>query len=180
MSLSQSLSQSLAFLSPRKALEGNRNAVRDLWDLVHKLPGGRRLFATVLGKAAPYTGTIPFEVRVLHRGRSEVVLFDRPDVRNHLQCIHAVALVNFAEVTGNIALAYGLPDDARFIVAGLSIEYLKKARGTIYGTCNLPPIPSSAKQEYDVHVVMRNEAGESVAKATLRTLVGPKRTRAEA
>jgi len=32
---------------------------------------------------------------------------------------------------GNVALAYSLPDDGRFIVSGLEIEYVKKARGTI-------------------------------------------------
>jgi len=169
------LPQPLAFLSPARALQGNRNAVRDLWGLVSRVPGGKRIFARVLGKAAPYTGTIPFDVVSLRPGRSELTLRDRPGVRNHLDCIHAVALVNFAEVTGNIALAYGLPDDARFIVSGLSIEYLKKARGTLRGTCELPPIPSSEKREYDVPVVMQNAAGETVATAVLRTLVGPKK-----
>jgi acyl-coenzyme A thioesterase PaaI-like protein len=172
--LGVSLAQTLASLSPQKALQREGNIVRDLWDVAQKVPFGTRLFSRALGMAAPYTGTIPFEVRKLEKGSSECVLFDKPGARNHLKCIHAVALVNFAEVTGNIALAYGLPDDARFIVAGLSIEYLKKARGTIRGTCEMPVIATSEKREYDVPVVMRNEGGEVVATATLRTLVGPK------
>jgi acyl-coenzyme A thioesterase PaaI-like protein len=100
---------------------------------------------------------------------------DRYRVRNHLQSVHAVALVNLAELTGNLALAYSLPDDARFIVAGLSIDYLKKARGTIRGVCDCPVPETSERREYEVVVSLRNEAGEEVARATLRSLVGPKK-----
>lgn len=169
-----SLAQTLSFLSPAKALQGNKNLVRELWDFVHGLPGGKTLFSRAIGMAAPYTGTIPFQVTRLSRGYGEAELYDKPFARNHLSCIHAVALVNFAEVTGNVVLAYGLPDDARFIVAGLSIEYLKKARGTIKGSCTLPEITSSEKREYAVPVVLENAKGETVATCTLRTLVGPK------
>lgn len=166
---------SLSALSPKKALSRQGNLVRDLWQLAVKVPGGKRLFSRAIGMAAPYTGTIPFEVRALDQGRSECVLFDEPRARNHLDCLHAVALVNFAEVTGNVALAYGLPDDARFIVAGLTISYEKKARGTITGTCTIPTITSSEKQEYDVPVTMTDIRGDVVARCTLRTLVGPKK-----
>ena len=149
--------------------------MRDLWHFAAKVPGGRRLFSRAIGLAAPYTGTIPFEVRKLEKGRSECVLFDEPKARNHLDCLHAVALVNFAEVTGNVALAYGLPDDARFIVAGLSIEYKKKARGRITAEGLCPEISSNERAEYAVHVTMRDESGDTVATSTLRTLVGPQR-----
>jgi len=170
-----SLARTLSSFSPGKALSREGNIVRDLWHLMAKVPGGKRLFSRAIGLAAPYTGTIPFEVRALEKGRSECVLFDKPKARNHLDCLHAVALVNFAEVTGNVALAYGLPDDARFIVAGLSIEYKKKARGTITGVCAMPPITSSEKQEYDVPVTMTDARGDTVATCVLRTLVGPKK-----
>jgi acyl-coenzyme A thioesterase PaaI-like protein len=151
------------------------NIVRDAWDRLSPWPGGKRVFSRILGQAAPYTGTVGARVEELSRGRSRVVLHDRRAVRNHLRCVHAVALVNLAEITGNIALAYGLPDDARFIVAGLSIEYVKKARGTITGTCDADLPQTSERREYPVEVILRDEAGDVVAKATLRTLVGPKK-----
>ena len=59
------------------------------------------------------------------------------------------------------------PDDARFIVAGMSIEYLKKARGTITGVCECPVVTTSERQEYQVPVSLRNASGEEVATATL-------------
>jgi uncharacterized protein (TIGR00369 family) len=154
----------------------SRNRLRDLWDRLHKLPGGKRAFSKLVGMAAPYTGSIGAQVTVLRRGHAEVELRDRRAVRNHLQCVHAIALANLAELTGNVAVAYSLPDDARFIVAGLSIEYVKKARGTITGTCDCPVVTSSEKREYPVEVVMTDPAGEVVCRATLRTLVGPKKS----
>jgi hypothetical protein len=95
-------------------------------------------------------------------------------VRNHLSCVHAVALANLVELTGNVALGYSLPDDARFIVAGMGLDYIKKARGTITGECRVPPILSSTKQEYQINVTLRDEDGDVVVEGTLRTLVGPK------
>lgn len=152
-----------------------KNVLRQLWDRLAGLPGGRAIFSRAIGLAAPYTGTIGAKVDVLRKGHSEVVLHDRRGVRNHLDCVHAIALANLAELTGNVALAYSLPDDARFIVAGMSIEYLKKARGTIRGTCDCPTPDTSARQEYPVVVEMHDPQGVLVARATLRTLVGPKK-----
>ena len=156
-------------------VNGPGNPIRALWDRVHHLPGGKALFSRLIGRMAPYTGTIRARVKTLRVGYSEVVMRDRRAVRNHLRCVHAIALVNLAEVCGNIAVAYSMPDDARFIVAGLSIEYLKKARGTITATCESPVPETAERNEFQVLVQMHNPAGEVVANATLRTLVGPKK-----
>ena len=99
---------------------------------------------------------------------------DRPGLRNHLRSVHAIALANLAELTGNIAVAYGMPDDARFIVAGLEMRYLKKARGTLRGVCEAPVPTSNAREEVDVHVRIVDTSGEVVATSVLHTLIGPK------
>jgi acyl-coenzyme A thioesterase PaaI-like protein len=156
-------------------LDGDRNAVRDLWDHVHGLPGGRWLFSRVLGRMAAYTGTIGATVLELGPGFSRTSMPDRPSVRNHLRSVHAVALANLAELTGNVALAYSLPDDGRFIVAGMSLDYVKKARGTITGQCRCEVPATSARQELEVPVELFDESGDVVVRATLRSLVGPKR-----
>ncbi len=151
------------------------NTIRDLWDRLSPLPGGKRLYSALLGRMAPYSGTIRADIEVLERGRAEVSMQDRPGLRNHLRSVHAIALVNLAELAGNTALAYSLPDDARFIVAGLSIEYLKKARGTIRAVCECPVPATSERREYEVPVSLRDTTGAEVARATLRSLVGPKK-----
>lgn len=161
--------------SLRIDIEASGNPVRDLWNRLSSVPGGRTVFSFLIGRAAPYTGTIRAKVVALERGRSEVLMRDRPSVRNHLRSVHAVALANLAELTGNVALAYTMPDDARFIVAGMTLDYVKKARGPITGRCSCPVVDSAARVEYAVPVELHDAQGDVVVRATLRTLVGPKR-----
>jgi acyl-coenzyme A thioesterase PaaI-like protein len=116
-------------------------------------------------------------VQELGQGHARVTLADRRGVRNHLSCVHAVALANLVELTGNLALAYTLPDDARFIVSGMQLDYVKKARGTITGESQIPPIESSVRREYEVPVTLRDSSGDVVVHGSLKTLVGPKQLR---
>ena len=166
--------QSLAKLLPMPRLDGNRNLVRDAWNLLSGVPGGKAVFSRLIGRMAPYTGSIHANVTVLRAGYCEAQMQDRRGVRNHLDCVHAIALANLAEIAGNVALAYSLPDDARFIVSGFEIEYTKKARGTITAVGE-PPIPrTAARAQYDVPVTLRDASGDEVAKVILHSLVGPK------
>lgn len=161
----------------RGGVDGERNLIREAWDTLSPLPGGKLMFSQLIGRTAAYTGTIRATVDELRPGYAKASMRDRAKLRNHLRSVHAIALANLAELTGNIALAYSMPDDARFIVAGLSIEYVKKARGTIVGECTCPPLEGSERKEYPVPVTLRDGTGEPVAEITLRTLVGPKRKR---
>ncbi len=164
----------LSRLLPLPKLDGRRNVIKLAWDMLSGMPGGKSVFSKLVGRMAPYTGTINATVTVLRAGYAEVQMVDRRAVRNHLDCVHAVALANLAELAGNVALAYSLPDDARFIVSGMEIEYLKKARGTITAVGE-PPVPrSSVRAQFEVPVTLRDASGEDVAKVVLHSLVGPK------
>lgn len=156
-------------------IDAEGNPIRDLWDRLRRVPGGRTVFSRLVGIAAPYTATIGAKVTSLERGRSEVVMRDRRWVRNHLRSVHAIALANLAELTGNVAIAYSMPDDARFIVAGIELDYVKKARGPITGRCECPIPATSERQEFRVPVTLHDAGGEVVVRAVLRTLVGPKK-----
>ena len=155
--------------------EKKGNFIRDAWDRLAALPGGRTLFSRLVGMAAPYTGSIDARVVELARGRAVVELEDRRAVRNHLRCVHAIALANLAELTGNIAVAYTLPEDARFIVAGMNIDYLTKARGTIRAEATCPQFADATRSEHAIAVSLKDAGGEEVARATLRSLIGPKK-----
>lgn len=149
--------------------------VRKAWEIAQALPFGKRILSRLVGRLAPYTGSIGATIVELAPGRSKVVLEDRQAVRNHLKCIHAIALANLAELAGNAALAFSMPSDARFIVAGMSIDYKKKARGRITAEGVCPPIRDNQRAEYAVQVTMRDPSGEIVATSVLRSLVGPQR-----
>jgi len=148
--------------------------IKDAWNLLSGLPGGKVVFSRLVGRMAPYTGSIGATVTALRAGHAQVEMADRRAVRNHLDCVHAIALANLAELAGNIALAYSLPDDARFIVGGMEIEYTKKARGKITATGESPIPTTSARAAFDVPVVLRDASGEQVARAVLHSVVGPK------
>ena len=150
-----------------------QNPIRSYWDRHADMPGGRWIFSKLLGALAPYTGSISPRVIELRAGYALVEMKDRRRVRNHLRSVHAIALMNLGEVASGLALNYGLPPDARAILTGLSIEYLKKARGTLTAEAELEPPRTSAKQEYEIVSTIRDRERETVAIATARWLVGP-------
>jgi len=163
-------------LSPRRLRSMGPGAwIREGWQRASRIPGGRLIFSRVLGIAIPYTGSIGAEVVALEAGYAKVQLDERRGLRNHLNSIHAIALANLAELTGNLALVCALPDDGRFIVTKLAIDYKKKARGRIIAECRCEPPSSSERREYAIEVALRDSKDAVVATAVLTTLVGSTR-----
>ena len=74
----------LARLLPRVGLDRGRNLLRDAWNLLAGVPGGKTVFSRLVGRMAPYTGSIHATVTVLRPGYAEVEMQDRRAVRNHL------------------------------------------------------------------------------------------------
>ena len=142
------------------------------WQCLSAWPGGRRLFSFMLGWFAPYTGTIGAQVRELRPGYAKVVLRDRRKIRNHLNSIHAIALMNLGELTTGLALMSGLQRGVRGIITGLSIDYDKKARGRLVCECTLLPTHVSEDTERQVHAEIKDAAGDVVARCTAKWRLG--------
>ena len=155
----------MANLDPSSLLDG--------WRRVSKLPGGRWLFSVLLGRAARYTGSIAPRVVELAPGRVVVRMRDRAAVRNHLRSVHAIALANLAEVSSGLALLAGLPADARAILVGISIDYLKKARGPLTSACDFPPVTDAEPREIEIESAIRDAGGALVARGRARWRIGP-------
>ena len=155
------------------ATDNGSNRIRESWDRLSGRPGGRRLFSLLIGRMVPYTGSIRPHVEELGDGYARISIRDRRAVRNHLRSIHAIAIMNLAEVTGGLALNYWLPADARAILTGLSIEYLKKGRGTLTAEASITLPETTERNEYEYETIVRDPAGDEVARARARWLVGP-------
>ena len=154
-----------------KSLDAPGASVARWWERLSKLPGGKRMFSAVIGRTAPYTGSIGARVEELRPGYARWTLRDRRALRNHLNSIHAVALVNLAEVTSGTAMLMSLPAGTRGIVTSLTTTYMKKARGRLTAECrcDLPEVVSETS--FDVHAEIRDEAGDVVARATVTWLL---------
>jgi len=147
--------------------------VRETWSRLSGKPGGKKLFSIAIGRMAPYSGTIGALVDELEPGYAKVLLKDRKKVRNHLNSIHAIALVNLGEVTTGLAVLSGMPDDARGILKGIAVEYHKKARGLLTAECRTEIPSTSERQEYIVEGEIRNAEGELVTTVRATWLIGP-------
>ncbi|MEX1183703.1 MAG: hotdog fold domain-containing protein [Gemmatimonadota bacterium] len=149
--------------APARRDAGHGARMLSAWRRLSTLPGGRRLFSRLVGRAAPYTGSIGAHVIALAPGRAEVQLRDRPRVRNHLRSVHAIALANLGELASGLAATTALPDGVRGIPTRIMIDYLKKARGTLtaYGTADLPAVTEPITAEVQARIVDGN--GDIVA-----------------
>lgn len=143
-----------------------RPTISSMWAAASRLPvGGARVFSKLLGRVAPYTGSIDPHVLELGDGHARVQLRDRPAVRNHLRSIHAIALMNLGEVATGLAVMHAIDGRGRGIVTGLRMEYLKKARGTITATCDVDLPVTSGTHDLEVTGDLRDQDGDVVARA---------------
>jgi acyl-coenzyme A thioesterase PaaI-like protein len=155
-------------------MKENPNSLYRRWLSLSGKPGGKRLFSFLLRRFVPYSGSIYPLVEQLDPGHAVVTMRDRGKVRNHLDSIHAVALVNLGELSTGLAVVSGLPEDARGILASLSIEYLKKGRGKLRAECRCPVPESSDRREYEAVAEIRDRDEDTVARVKAQWLVGPK------
>lgn len=156
-----------------KKLEAPGAAVQRWWKTLSPRPGGKTLFSIIIGRTAPYTGTIGARAVELRPGYAKWTLRDHRAIRNHLDSIHAVALVNLAEVTSGTAMLMSLPAGTRGIVTGLTTTYMKKARGRITAECRCELPPISGDTRFELRAELRDESNDVVATATVSWLLSP-------
>jgi len=147
--------------------------LRKHWSRACAIPGGKWLFSRLLCLRVPYTGSLGARVQSLAPGCCEVQLRDTRKLRNHLHSIHAMALANLGEMVTGLALVNGLPDGSRAILTGFSIDYLKKARGTLLAHCRCSVPSDNAPVDLDVCGEIRDSEGAVVATVRARWRVGP-------
>lgn len=147
-----------------------------MWALAEKMPGGTALFSKLVGRMAPYSGTIGAKVVDLAPGRARLELEDHKAVRNHLDSIHAIALANLAEMSSGLAMLAGLPTGMRGILTKIEVEYTKKARGTLTAVAEVEPPAEGYEGPLVLPVTVRDEAGDVVVDGRFHWKIGPNRS----
>jgi acyl-coenzyme A thioesterase PaaI-like protein len=150
----------------------------DLWRRLSPLPGGPWLFSKLFGFAVPYSGSIRPRIRVLEPGHAVVEISNRRSNRNHLGSVHAIALMNLAELTSGLAMMVGLPPTVRGIVTTLSMTYHKKARGGIRAVAHVAVPAVNDDLDFDVTAECFDREGALVATGHVRWRLGPVRPKA--
>ena len=116
------------FSSPTKMIQFG-------WERLKKIPGGNKIFSSIVSRFIPYTGSIFPIILSIENAQARVLLKDKRAVRNHLNCIHAIALANVGEFSTGLCLMSQLPENAKAILVKIEVEYLKKARGNLISEC---------------------------------------------
>jgi acyl-coenzyme A thioesterase PaaI-like protein len=138
------------------------------WQRLSTKPGGRWLFSRIVGRTAPYTGSMGALVTAFEPGRAIVQLRDRHRVRNHLRSIHAIALANLGELASGLAMTGALPAGVRGIPVHIGIEYRRKARGLLTATGTAAPPHVAEQASADAIAEIRDAGGDIVAVVTVR------------
>ena len=149
------------------------NGIVRWWNRLQRFPAGGWLFSYFLGRYAPYSGSISARVEALSPGYVQVSIRDRKKVRNHLNSIHAIALINLGEIATGLAVLTTITDNMRGIVLGLEAEYLKKARGKLVANAEFE-LPQEIDDQTPVKVTadLFDQSGEVVARVHATWLLG--------
>ncbi|MEX2181951.1 MAG: hotdog fold domain-containing protein [Gemmatimonadaceae bacterium] len=149
-----------------------------LWSRLSPLPGGQWLFSRIFAMTVPYSGSVGPRIRELAPGHARVEIPDRRSNRQHLGSVHAIALMNAAEMTSGLAMMAGLPEGVRGIVTSLSMTYHKKARGTISAVSRVEIPTVTDDRDFEVRAECFDPSGVLVATGTVRWRLGPVRPKA--
>lgn len=141
-------------------------SIYDSYKKLTRLPAGKFLFSKAIGFGAPFFAKIKPKVIDLRPGYCEVQIRDRRGVRNHIGTINAGALCTLAELTGGMALDSIVPKQMRWIPRSMTVNYLKKATGTITATSSIAQ-QIAEEGQLNVLVEVRDQASELVFTANI-------------
>jgi acyl-coenzyme A thioesterase PaaI-like protein len=146
-----------------------------MWRRMGRWPLGGWLFSRAVCWKAPYFGSIAPRITRLEPGLCEARIGDRRAVHNHIGTVHAIALCNLAELCAGLMTDASLPRGMRWIPKGMTVRYLKKARGTMSGSARpeLPIVSTQAGYDLPVLVEVRDAAGEIVFDARIAMWLSP-------
>jgi len=148
-------------------------SILERYQRLSKIPGGKVIFAKLVGLSAPFFSKISPIFIDLRPAYCETQMKDRRGVRNHLGTINAGALCSMAEMTGGLALDSVVPQSMRWIPKTMTVQYISKASGTITAVSEFDP---EIVEEGDVVIPIKvaNSEGDTVFTADITFYISNK------
>jgi len=128
---------------------------------------GPEKFSQMACQMAPYFSTINPLISELRAGHSQVLVPFRREITNHLGTVHAIALCNAAELAAGVMTDVSIPEGARWIPKGMSVEYLAKAKTDVRAVADGSEVDWSSVGDKIVVVDIRDEEGVQVFTARI-------------
>ncbi len=90
--------------------------------------------------------------------------------------VHAIAMCNIAELTGGTMTDVTVPPSHRWILKGMTVEYLEKAEMSLRAVANFDPIPEFGEPaEWTVTVDVIDANSQAVLRAIITMWISPKK-----
>lgn len=140
-----------------------QNYLLAMYQRFERLPLGKRLFAWVFSRKAPYFGSIKPQVEFLQANRCVVLLRKRRAVQNHIGTVHVIAICNALEMAMGAAAEAGIPPHLRWIPKGMKVDYTAKASSDIRA---IAEIDADAWQPGELPVRVRAERDDGTVVVT--------------
>jgi acyl-coenzyme A thioesterase PaaI-like protein len=121
------------------------------------------LLSWTIGRVVPYVGTSGVYFEKMTRNEVIVFLKNRRKVRNHIQQIHAAAMILLAETATGMAVGMNIPDDKIPLIKSMKTDFVKRSTGAMRAVAKLTDaqiqdIQTLEKGEVKVPVTITDEA----------------------
>ena len=138
-----------------------------MYNKITKLPAGNWIFSKAVCLVAPYFGSIKPNFDELRPNFCQVSIKKRRRVQNHIGTVHAIAMCNMAELAGGTMTDVSIPKKARWIPAGMTVQYVKKAKTDLVAIADGTGLDWTINGDVIVPVKVRDTAGETVFTADI-------------
>ncbi len=148
--------------------------ILERYNKISRYPGGRFVFAKLVGLSAPFFAKIKPRFIDLRPAYCETQIDDRRAVHNHMGTINAGALCSLAEMTGGLALDTVVPKNMRWIPKSMEVKYVNKATGTITAISQFNP-EIVIEGDVVIPIIVSNKENKTVFSADITFYISKKK-----
>jgi len=138
-------------------------------------PFGKYLFSKMVSFTAPYFRSVDPRIIELRDKYGKVSLKKRWSVTNHIGTVHAIAMCNLAEYVAGMTIEASIPKHLRWIPAGMTVKYLKKAETDLTASCTLEIEDWDQVKDCIIHVPVIDKNGQIVFTADITMYVSKRK-----